>query len=160
MLTRVYHLLRFSFVRKGLVSPLCDSGHWWATQGVKHVPDLGNQHNNGLRQDQTFDNLGWCLSYLHRAEVAHEFAAELHLKIGCLNCTTGQGTNWLSSLLFLSYLYTAESVTDLQKWNTTFQVLLPKAKQTLWAEVSAGIHPVKAHFFPPFLCNISLQFML
>ena len=27
-----------------------------ATQAAKHVPDQGNQHNNGPHQDQIFDN--------------------------------------------------------------------------------------------------------
>ena len=34
------------------LSPLCASGHRWATQIVKHMSDQGNPHNNGPHQDK------------------------------------------------------------------------------------------------------------
>jgi len=42
-------LLLFCFLYwADILSPLCAGGHWWASQAVKHMSDLGNQHNNGL----------------------------------------------------------------------------------------------------------------
>ena len=48
----------FSFTGIGLIlSQLCTGGHVELYSGsVIYVSDLGNQHNNGPHQDQTFDN--------------------------------------------------------------------------------------------------------
>ena len=42
-------LLLFCFLYwADILSPLCAGGHWWASQAVKHMSDLGNQHNKML----------------------------------------------------------------------------------------------------------------
>ena len=74
-----------------ILSPLCASGHWWATQVAKHMSDQDNQHNNGPHQDKIVDNpSALCLALWakHRIQLMHPIGSlwreydflSLHLK--------------------------------------------------------------------------------